>query len=298
MTKVSTVLLMAMMSLIIISCNTATKKENTALKTKIAELKKQNAELAGDDFIMSLEIEDYHLMLEEIEENVAAYDEKNHTVKSSLASDVYDEDVEEDILLHIEHMHGLMENSKHKVIYLEKNVKQLRQVDNADYKQIDMLEREVHSMAHTIIARDNEIDELHEMVAVEGIGIAVLAEAYNEQAGYSDVLYEIINTAFFVSGTKKELKEMGILDMKGGFIGIGRVKSLNENASLEFITFIDIDKTDIIELEGKKAELITPHPVDSYILNYNKDKNITILGISNKLHFWQETNYLVIEIKE
>ncbi len=54
----------------------------------------------------------------------------------------------------------------------------------------------------------------------------------------------------------------------------------------------------MIKFEGKKAELITPHPKDSYTITYNKRTNITILGISNKLGFWQETNYLVVEIKK
>jgi len=298
MKKVTTVLFMALMSLLIISCSTKTKKDNTALKAEIAELKKQNAEFAGETYTMASEIGEYRLMLEEIDESVAIYDDKNHTVKSMLASDNNDGALEEDILLHIEHMHGLSENSKHKVAYLEKNVKQLRQVDNADEEEIHLLEMEVRDMAYTIVARDNEIGALHEMVIAEGIGIAVLSEAYIEQAIYTDVLKEIINTAFFVAGTKKELKEQGILDMEGGFIGIGRVKTLNDNASLGFMIPIDIQQTDIIELEGKKAELITPHPIDSYTITYDKDKNITSVGISNKLHFWQETNYLVIEIKE
>ena len=298
MKKITTVLFVAIMSLLVISCSTKTKKNNTALKAEIAELKKQNAELTGEAFDMASDVSEYRHMLEEIEKNVATYDDKNHTVKSIMTSDKNNEEVEEDILLHIEHMHNLSENSKHKVAYLEKNVKKLREVDNADHVKIHILEMEVRDMAHTVVARDNEIDALHEMVIAEGIGIAVLAEAYYEQAIYTDVLKEIINTAFFVAGTKKELKEMGVLDAEGGFLGIGRVKTLSDNASLEFITPIDIDKTDIIELDGKKAELITPHPIDSYTLTYDKDKNITMLGISNKLHFWQETNYLVIEIKE
>ena len=286
------------MSLLIFSCSTKTKRENTALKAEIAELKKQNAEFANETYTMSSEIGEYRQMMEEIEKNVAAYDDKNHTVNSIMTSDNNDEEVEEDILLHIEHMHGLMENSKHKVVYLDKNLKKLRQVDNADQDQIHMLERELNDMARVIVDRDNEIDMLHQIVINEGVDIAVLVQAYNEQSMYTDVLKEIINTAFFVAGTKKELKDHSILEMEGGFIGIGRVKTLNDNASLEFMTPLGIEQTDIIELDGKKAELITPHPIDSYTITYDKDKNITLLGINNKLHFWQETNYLVIEIKE
>ena len=126
MKKTTTVLFVAVMSLMMFSCSTQTKKENTALKAEIAELKKQNAEFAGETYTMSSEIGEYRKMLEEIDENVTAYDDKNHTVKSIMTSDNNDEEVEEDILLHIEHMHGLMENSKHKVAYLDKNLKKLR----------------------------------------------------------------------------------------------------------------------------------------------------------------------------
>ena len=298
MKKTTTVLFVALISFMMFSCSTKTKKENTALKAEIAKLKKQNAEFAEETYTMASEIGQYRLMLEEIDESVAIYDDKNHTVKTILASDNNDREIEDDVLLHIEHMHGLMENSKHKVAYLEKNVKKLRQVDDVDQEQVHKLEMEVRDMARVIVARDNEIGALHEMVIAEGIGIVVLADAYYEQVIYTDVLKEIINTAFYVSGTKKELKKIGVLDMEGGFIGIGRVKTLNDNASLEFMTPIDIDKTNIIELDGKKAELITPHPEDSYTFTYDKDNNISILEISNKLHFWQETNYLVIKIKE
>ncbi len=274
------------------------KKENTALKAEIAELKKQNAEFAKEAYTLSSEIGEYRNMLEEIDVNMASLDEKNHKVKSIMTSDANDEEVDEDILLHIEHINELLGNSKHKVVYMEKNLKKLRKVDNVDEEQIHKLEMEVRDMAHTIVERDSEIVALHQMVIGEGIDIAYLTDAYNEQAMYNDILLEIISTAFYVAGTKKELKDHGILDMEGGFIGIGRVKTLNENASLEFMTPIDIDKTDIIELAGKKLELITPHPIDSYTITYDKDKDITMLGISNKLHFWQETNYLAIEIKE
>ncbi len=297
MKKTMTVLFMAVMGLMITSCSTQTKKENTALKAEIDELKKQNAELSGETYTMSSEIGEYRLMLEEIEENIAAYDDKSHTVKSIMSSDNNDEDVEEDILLHIEHMHGLSENSKHKVAYLDKNVKQLRQDENVDQDEVHMLEMEVRDLAITVVEKDNEIDALHEEVAVEGIDITELVDAYEDQAIYTDVLEEIINTAFFVAGTKKELKVMGVLDMEGGFIGMGRVKKLNDDASLEFMVPVDVDQTDIIELDGKKAELVTPHSADSYSITYNKETNVTILEISNKLQFWQETNYLVIEIK-
>jgi hypothetical protein len=259
--------------------------------------KKQNVKYAKEAYTMSSEIGEYRNMLEEIDVNLANLDEKNHLVKSIMTSDTNDEEVDEDILLHIEHMNELLGNSKHKVVYMEKNLKKLRKVDNVDEEQIHKLEMEVCDMARTIVDRDMEIGVLQQMVIGEGIDIAILAEAYNEQAMYNDILLEIINTAFFVAGTKKELKDHGILDMEGGFVGIGRVKTLNENASLEFMDAIDINKTDIIELAGKKIKLITPHPIDSYTITYDKDKDITMLGISNKLHFWQETNYLAIEIK-
>lgn len=277
---------------LVAACNNQAKKENEALKAEIALLAEENDMLASGSMDMALTIESYHEALREIDLQIAAIDDKKQLVKEYQT----DAQVEQDILLHLEHIHHMMENSKHRIAHLNKNVNELRKADSVDHEKIHLLEEELYDMADLVVARDTEINAMHDMLAAQGFAIITLADAYNEQLAYSEVLMDILNTGFFVAATKKELKEMGILDMEGGFMGIGRVKTLNANAPVQFLTPIDIRETDIIELAGKKATLITNHPQDSYDITFSEEKDLVFLGVANKLKFWQETNYLVIEI--
>ena len=280
----------------LIACSNQAKKENEALKAEIAMLAEENALLAEGTMDMALTIESYHEALKEIDQQIAAIDEKKQFVHTKSPEFKTDAEVEEDILNHVNHIHHMMENSKHKINHLNTNIAELRKAEDADHERIHLLEEELLDMAGMVVARDTEIDALHDMLEAQGFAIITLADAYNEQLAYSEVLSDILNTGFFVAATKKELKEMGILDMEGGFLGIGRVKTLNANAPVQFLTPIDIRDTDIIELKGKKAELITKHADDSYEFTFDKDNDLVFLGVANKLKFWQETNYLVIEI--
>lgn len=296
MKNVKTIMILVVAGILIYACDNQAKKENEALKAEIALLAEENLALAEGVFEQELTIENYHAMLKKIDQQVAALDEKHELVKNKSVEYKNDAQVEEEILLQIKHVHHQMENAKHKIAHVQKNMNELRKENEADHEQLHQMDMYINDLATMVYERDMEIDALHSVVEEQGIDIALLAEAYGEQAMYSEVLLDIINTGFFIAGTKKELKEMGIIDMEGGFMGIGRVKTLNANASEEFLIPIDIRDTEIIEFEGKKGALITTHPIDSYEFTIDKDKELVFLGIANKLKFWQETNYLVIEI--
>jgi hypothetical protein len=103
-----------------------------------------------------------------------------------------------------------------------------------------------------------------------------------------------LNTAYVVSGTKKELHQYGIIDKEGGFLGLGRVKSLAAEADDGLFLPISIDGTESIELQCKKAKLLTTHPEASYKLT--GDKTIEDLIILDKAAFWDKSDFLIIEI--
>ena len=68
----------------------------------------------------------------------------------------------------------------------------------------------INGLVTMVVKRDRQIEELHAVIVEQGMDITALQEAYEEQAQYSEVLLDIINTGYYVAGTKKELKEMGI----------------------------------------------------------------------------------------
>ena len=288
--------IIAFVSILAISCNNTIKKENEALKAEIAMLSEQNTMLAKGVFEEEITIENYQAMLKEIDQQLASIDEKHNLIKTKGLEYKNDAQVEEEILLHIGNLHHQLENTKHKISHLHKNMENLRKGKDADHEQMHKMDLYINDLANLVVKRDMQINALHATLDAQGINISAISKAYAEQAMYSEVLLDILNSGFYVAATKKELEEMGILDMKGGFIGIGRVKTLNANAPVQFLVPIDIRDTELIELYGKKAELITPHPIDSYELTFNNDDKTTFLGIANKLKFWQETNYLVVEI--
>ena len=157
------------------------------------------------------------------------------------------------------------------------------------------LEIELDEAADEIIARDIVIDALNETVIEEDIEIDVLAESYLDQAALSEILYDELNTAYVIIGTKKELIEYGIIDKKGGFLGMGRVKSLAADADEGLFYTLPIDKINEIDFQCKKAKLLTLHSESSY--NFSGDeKVIESLQIIDPIAFWDKSDFLVIEV--
>ena len=97
-----------------------------------------------------------------------------------------------------------------------------------------------------------------------------------------------LNTAWFVFGTKKELKEQRILDGS---------KVLQANFNKSYFTKIDIRVQKEIKLYSKSAKILTMHPSSSYTLQQDANKQY-VLRISNPQLFWSTSKYLVIQVKK
>lgn len=97
-----------------------------------------------------------------------------------------------------------------------------------------------------------------------------------------------MNTAYYVFGTKKELKAQNILN-KGDVL---RSAGFNH----DYFTKIDIRLTKSIKLYSKRAEILTNHPAGSYSLDKDASGQYT-LRINNPQTFWSTSKYLVIVVK-
>ena len=133
----------------------------------------------------------------------------------------------------------------------------------------------------TILAQTMRIDSLSQSVAS-------LTETAKERTSTLAVQDKQLNNAWFVYGTKSELKEQGIL--KGGEV-------LKDNDfNKDYFTEIDIRQVKDIKTYSKSARLLTTHPDGSYMLT--KDGNgYYELHISNPSRFWSVSKYLVMQVK-
>ncbi|MEO0468090.1 MAG: hypothetical protein AAF206_00610 [Bacteroidota bacterium] len=93
-----------------------------------------------------------------------------------------------------------------------------------------------------------------------------------------------INTAFYASGSKKELKDRAILEGK----------RFNAEVTRNSFSAIDITETETIPLDAKKVKLLTPHPEGTYEV-ISDEKRVVGLEIKNPEAFWRNSKYLVVQ---
>jgi chromosome segregation ATPase len=156
-------------------------------------------------------------------------------------------------------------------VQFEEQGKQLAIVNN----EKDRLQDEVLSFIDTLKQRDETIVQKKEII--------------------SQQTYEL-NKGFVAYGTAKELADNNVIAKEGGFLGIGRSKTLLNNFNEDYFTKIDITEERSFDLNAKKVNLISEHPTDSYKL-IEKDGLITKLEIETPEDFWKVSQYAVIEVK-
>ena len=107
-----------------------------------------------------------------------------------------------------------------------------------------------------------------------------------------------MNKGYLAIGTYNELRDKGVVDKEGGFLGIlGRKMTLQEDADLK--QFMAVDKRDIsrLRIEADQLSLVSEHPSDSYSILPGETEDVKILEITNPDTFWQISQYLVISKK-
>jgi len=161
-------------------------------------------------------------------------------------------------------------------------------------KALDNLQRELEQKTERIAqlqaeleAKDIHIQELDQRVTELNTDVTNLTEEnVHHQQTISNQDREL-HSAWFVFGTKKELKEQRILEG-------GRV--LQSNFNKDYFTKIDIRVQKEIKLYSKSAEIKTAHPAGSYVLERDADKQY-VLRITDPQKFWSTSKYLVILVK-
>ena len=155
----------------------------------------------------------------------------------------------------------------------------LKQLDEKD-QQLQQLRAELEAKNIHIAELDETIEGLNSNVSNLQSENAQKAETINSQ----DVQ---LNTAWYVYGTKKELKDQRIL-VDG--------KVLQSSFNKNYFMKIDIRVTKEIKLYSKSVKLLTTHPSGSYQLVTDENKQY-VLQITTPQLFWSTSKYLVVLVK-
>ncbi|HLG35044.1 MAG TPA: hypothetical protein VI757_09205 [Bacteroidia bacterium] len=234
----------------------------------------------------------------QIETNISAISEKQAEVADLTSQNEMSKSQFDRINDDISNINALMEANRNQMETLKKKM------SGANFK-IKELEKTLASLQQQLDAKNAELATLNQKIAelnttVDGLNMNVktLTATTEEQAKTISDKTTKLNTAYYATGTYKELEAKKVLNKEGGFLGIGKNKKMINDFKPDAFTMIDITQTKTIELNAKDAKVISTHPSSSYKID-RKDKNhVNSLTISDPDQFWKASKYLVVMIEK
>lgn len=159
-------------------------------------------------------------------------------------------------------------------------------IDNL-IKELNEKNQQLQELRVELDAKNIHISELDETINTLNSNVNNLTSESAQKTETISAQDKQLNTAWYVFGTKAELKEQGIIQGN-------RVMQGNYNKN--YFTKVDIRVDKEIKLYSKVARVLTIHPSSSYTLT--KDgSNQYVLRITNPQIFWSTSKYLVILVK-
>lgn len=154
--------------------------------------------------------------------------------------------------------------------------------------QLEDLNKQMEDLRSQLAEKDIKIAEQGEQITNLKGNVGELAAQNESKAQTVASQDKELNTAYYVFGTKSELKDQNILK-KGEVL---RTADFNK----DYFTKIDIRVEKVIKLYSKSATLMTTHPEGTYSLDKDAKGQYT-LRITDPTRFWSVSKYLVITVK-
>ena len=193
-----------------------------------------------------------------------------------------------------EFIQSVMKQNKELINKLKQQVRestvrseQLKKIIDNLTQQMEVKDKQLQALREELDKKDIHIAELDEKVADLSTDVSNLKEDNTQKAATISTQDKQLNTAWFVFGTSKELKEQKIL-VDG--------KVLQQNFNKDYFTKIDIRIDKEIKLYSKSVKMLTTHPESAYTLQRDANKQY-VLRITDPQLFWSTSKYLVVLVK-
>jgi len=223
--------------------------------------------------------------------------EKYLTVQSQTSGEM-SKSTKEQIASNFHMINEILQKNKAEIEKLNQRLKSSGG-QSAQLKQtVDRLNEELTQRSTTIIelrdalaTRDAQIASLTGTVDKLASDVQDLAMQNMEQEAKIKEQEDALNTAYYIFGTTKELKEAKIVS--GGFLSSTKV--LNESIDKSIFVKIDIRKIQEIPVYAKKVKILSDQPKDSYTIS--KDANgQAVVKILDYKKFWSLGQFLIMEV--
>jgi len=272
------------------SCNFQSA-ENKALKA-------QNDSLLRVKHEMQEEVDGYFSAMNQIEQNIEKIKESQgilstQEVGTEMAAEDRDK-INQDLV----YLNEMLQTNKDELASLKTKIKhsafksaELERTLNRLTKSLEEQSSKVAILQTELAAKDSLINVLGSTVEIMGKDIEALKTDVETKESKIIEQDETIHTAWYVFGTRKELKEQNIITSDGFF---SDKKVLQSDFNKSYFVRIDARKTKSIPLYSTRAKILTSHPKSSYTLD--KENGNFVLIIVDTKDFWSISKYLVIEV--
>lgn len=157
-------------------------------------------------------------------------------------------------------------------------------------KQLEEKDQAIVELTEELEKRNFDIQTLKAHVDKLNTSVAQLNEEKKEQEEALERQSDMMNEAYVLIGTKKELKAAGVLS--GGTL-LKKSKLDMSKIDTESFNKIDIRKTKTFTIPANKYEILSQIPTGAYTVS--KNDNTTTLTVTDAAKFWSVSNYLIIK---
>jgi chromosome segregation ATPase len=274
------------------SCNVKSSSEYKTLEAQRDSLAQINAQNSG-------ELTEMMDIINDVEENFNKIKEaeKYLTIESASKGEMSN-NTKSRIRDNFQMINEILEKNKKDLDNLNQRLKASGNQNASLNKMVARLNKELEEKNNTIVElqetlakRDAQIAELQVAVQELTQNIETMTEQTEQQISTIKEQDKMLNTAYYMFGTSKELKEAKVVS--GGFLTSNKV--LSENIEKSKFLKVDIRDTKSIPVYAKKAKVLSEHPKDSYAWEKDATDNM-VLKISDYQKFWSLTKFLIIEV--
>lgn len=111
-----------------------------------------------------------------------------------------------------------------------------------------------------------QVDQLHSQVqGLEGQVAQTEEQVRTKDAALEDRRRELA-TVYYAIGSKKQLSDKGLVEAKGGLLGLGKTLAPSSHINEAALEPLDTDQATVLETTATHAQVVTAQPASSYEL--------------------------------
>ncbi len=172
----------------------------------------------------------------------------------------------EDALARIAALRSSIDASKARINKLESDLQASGAKSAGLSKLIVNLKKSVAEKEEQVAVLSSRVDSLNTEVSGLTVAVAQKDDTLKTRTTQLEQKRRDIATIWYVIGSKEELEEAGVIETKGGILGLGKTIVPSPNPTAGVFMGLDTDRLDVIHIPYAKAKVVSAQPVTSYEL--------------------------------